>query len=336
MTTHRVSAPGPRLSSRFSDDVVRHLITTAGRAPSLHNSQPWRFRHDGEELELLIDPQRALRVSDPAARELVLACGAALYNLRIALRCEGLVPHVDLTPASGDPLLLARITAKPGPDPTADELRLLGAVAHRHTHRHGFAQRPLSGTLVAALEADVAAEGARLVWIDAPQQVRAVAELALQAGERQSADPDWQAEIARWVDDETGTGRRDGIPTTALPDAPPHPGTDRLPPRQFGVNVPRGASSPNGAGRIAVLVTPQDGLIDWVAAGQSLQRMLLRGTLDWVFARYATAPLEVPDLRQALRDTLELRDHPQMMLELGHAGFTRPTPRLPADEQLDR
>ena len=63
--------------------------------------------------------------------------------------------------------------------------------------------------------------------------------------------------------------------------------------------------------------------------------MLLRAADDWAFATYATAPLEVPYLREALRDRLELRDHPQIMLELGHAGWAHATPRLPSDVQLD-
>ena len=64
--------------------------------------------------------------------------------------------------------------------------------------------------------------------------------------------------------------------------------------------------------------------------------MLLRAADDWVFATYATAPLEVPFLREAVRETLGLRDQPQMVLELGHASCAHITPRLPADEKLDR
>ena len=53
----------------ITPDLVSDLIASAGRAPSLHNSQPWRFRLDGDVLELRADPQRAMRVSDPEARE---------------------------------------------------------------------------------------------------------------------------------------------------------------------------------------------------------------------------------------------------------------------------
>lgn len=322
----------------ITPEMLGDLISTAGRAPSLHNSQPWRFRLDGHVLELHVDGRRAMRCSDPAARELVISCGAALYNLRLALRGKALTPCVDTAPATGQPLLLARITAEPGPVPTSDEHRLLAAVVHRHTHRHGFTPVPISGLLAAALAADVAIEGARLGWVDDPDQITAVAELALLADRLQVDDAPWQAEIASWVDS-AGGGRLDGIPLWAVPPVPTQlRATDRLPTRSFAPDRPAGADvrAPGAAGRIAVLVTDGDGLADWLAAGQALQRMLLRAAAGWVFATYATAPLEVPYLRQALRDTLTLREYPQMILELGHAESAHATPRLLAEGQQDR
>lgn len=333
-----MTEPNAPIRPGLTLDLVGDLIATAGRAPSLHNSQPWRFRLDGEGLELRVDPQRAMRVSDPEARELVISCGAALYTLRLALRGKALSPHVSIAPNKDDPLLLARVTAESGPRPTPDESQLLAAVVHRHTHRHGFAPVPIADTLASALEADVATEGARLVWVDDRHRVGAVVELALLADQLQVGDVEWQAEIERWVDT-TGRGRRDGVPIAAVPPASPQRrATDRLPVRSFvpGRSPCANDHRPGAVGRIAVLVTDGDELGDWLAAGQALQRMLLRAADGWVFATYATAPLEVPYLRQALRDTLGLSDYPQMVLELGHAGYAHTTPRLPADEQLDR
>ena len=330
----------PNAPSRtgITPELVEDLLTTAGRAPSLHNSQPWRFRLERTVLELRIDVRRAMRCSDPAARELVISCGAALFNLRLALRGKALTPCVSIAPAKDDPLLLALVTAEPGPSPTSDEKRLLAAVVHRHTHRHGFTPIPIARALATALAADVATEGARLVWVDDPDQITAIAELTLLADRLQVDDTRWQAEIARWVDT-AGHGRLDGIPLRAVPPVPAgQRATDRLPTRSFVPDRPTVANTlpSGGAGRLAVLVTDGDGLADWVAAGQALQRMLLRAAAGWVFATYATAPLEVPYLRQALRDTLLLREYPQMVFELGHANSAHATPRLPAESPGER
>ena len=316
----------------LTPDVLRGLIEVAGRAPSLHNSQPWQFRFVGDAVELLIEPKHAMRVSDPQARELVISCGAALYNLRLAMRCQGLVPHVDVVPACGEPLLLARIKAEQGPAPTPDEQRLLSAVVHRHTHRHGFMQVPIAQTLAAAFATDTAAEGSELIWIDDPAQVTAITKLALLADQLQAGDPAWRAEIDRWIT----LGGREGIPRRAVPAVRPELRvTDRLPVRGFLSDQAGTRDRAGFPGRIALITSKGDQLADWLAAGQSLQRMLLRAADDWVFATYATAPLEVPALREALRDRLGLRDHPQMLLELGHAGYAHPTPRRPVDDPLD-
>ena len=322
----------------ITPELMADLLATAGRAPSLHNSQPWLFRLEGHVIELRVDARRAMRCSDPQARELVISCGAALYNLRLALRGKALTPDVSMAPTEDDPLLLARITAEPGPSPTHDEQRLLAAVVHRHTHRDGFAPVPIAEALALALAADVATEGAQLIWVDDRTQIKALAEIVLLADQLQVGDPAWRAEMAGWVDTD-GHGRRDGVPLWAVPPVPTNQrATDRLPTRSF---VPDRAENAEAqlsgvAGRMAVLVTDGDGVADWLAAGQALQRMLVRAADAWVFATYGTAPLEVPYLRQALREALFLRDYPQMVLELGHAGSAHVTPRLPPTQQRDR
>lgn len=313
----------------ITPELLHRLATLAGRAPSLHNTQPWRFRLDHDVVELRIDPARALPSADPRARELVIGCGAALYTVRLALRGEGMTPSVDLLPASGDPLLLARIAAKPGPAPTEDELRMLAVVVRRHTQRHGFTAGPLSVSVASAVADAARSEGADLRWVTEPARVAAVVGLALLAEQMRAANPHWRQETTEWVRTRAGS---DGIPHHAVPHpgSAPHP-LDRLPVAHFLPKALAHAARPQlgRPGRLAVLTTPSDTVLDWVSAGQALQRLLLRAADDWVFASYNTAPLENPSLREELRDALELTDHPQMLFELGHVNAARATPRRP-------
>jgi nitroreductase len=91
--------------------VVLELVAAATMAPSKHNSQPWHFRFDpaSQTIGLYADPERMLRVSDPAGRGLHIACGAALFNLRLAAAVAGRHPVVRLTPDAGQPLLIAAV-----------------------------------------------------------------------------------------------------------------------------------------------------------------------------------------------------------------------------------
>jgi hypothetical protein len=142
-------------------DQARYLIATAARAPSVHNTQPWRFRVGRSAIELHCDPRRKLRV-DPAGREMLISCGAALFGLRLAIRSLGYQPVVELLPDPGRVRLLARVMAGPAESMTVFECEMLKAVPHRHTHRGGFAPVPLPAGLLAGLRHDARAEGARV------------------------------------------------------------------------------------------------------------------------------------------------------------------------------
>ncbi|RAJ46442.1 hypothetical protein K353_00820 [Kitasatospora sp. SolWspMP-SS2h] len=80
---------------------LRELVAAAGAAPSLHNTQPWRFRPtaDGPGVLVFADPARAVPLADPDGRAMLLSVGAALFNLRVAAARLGLpVEELDLMP----------------------------------------------------------------------------------------------------------------------------------------------------------------------------------------------------------------------------------------------
>ena len=119
--------PAPDLAERAG-----YLIEVAARAPSVHNTQPWRFTVTGQAVELYADTSRQL-LEDLTGREMIISCGAALFGLRLAIRSLGYQPEVDLFPEPGQRRLLARVRAgRPAPM-TSDERAMLRAAPHRHT-----------------------------------------------------------------------------------------------------------------------------------------------------------------------------------------------------------
>ena len=64
-------------------EAVEHAL----RAPSVHNTQPWRWRIDDADgvVELYADRNRHLSATDPDGRDLLISCGAALDHLVVAL-----------------------------------------------------------------------------------------------------------------------------------------------------------------------------------------------------------------------------------------------------------
>jgi len=315
---------------------AQYLIATAARAPSVHNSQPWQFQVTAQAVELWADPQRKLR-TDPIGREMLISCGAALYGLRLAVRSLGYQPTVTLLPDPAQLRLLARVAIGDALPVNALERRMLAAVPHRHTHRGQFAAGPLPAGLLAGMQHDALAEGAKLALIEDGLPYERLARIVTDAARRGDRDPRARTEVRKWTR-EPGSPARDGVPAVAIAAGP----TARIPHgrlRQRDFDLGRGlAMLPGAAGdevppaATAVLLTSRDRRADWLCAGQALQRLLLRAASQWVFARLHTQPIEDPVARDLIREGLTLPGSPQMLLQFGRADSAASTARRPPDE----
>src|SRR5215468_4549309 len=83
-------------SGQGTAQVAGYVVGEAVWAPSVHNTQPWWFRADRSGISLYADPARQLAVADPAGREMLISCGAALFTARLALRAAGYAPQVQV------------------------------------------------------------------------------------------------------------------------------------------------------------------------------------------------------------------------------------------------
>jgi hypothetical protein len=310
-----------------------YLAGVAGRAPSLHNTQPWRFTVSGDAIELQADASRQLGV-DPDGREMLISCGGALYGLRLAVRSLGYLPEVEILPGPAGRQPLARVRLGPVAPMTADERKMLAAVPHRHTHRGPFEAGPLPAGLFARLRDDARAEGAVLTEIGPGAALRRLTAVTAAAGRRQDRDPRSRAETSRWSHGVTSAAR-DGVPAHAF-SVEPARAPARLPQRDFDLGRGLGLASADGPlpPVTAALFTPGDSERDWLQAGQALHRLLLRAAAKWVFALLNTQPLENPLTRTLIKEGLELPGAPQMLLALGVSRTARATGRRPAADLI--
>ncbi|HEV2452496.1 MAG TPA: hypothetical protein VGS62_11290 [Streptosporangiaceae bacterium] len=309
-----------------------YLIATAARAPSVHNTQPWRFRVSGQKVEVYSDPSRKLKV-DPLGREMLISCGAALFGLRLAIRSLGYQTVVELFPDPSSLRLLAQVRLGAAAPMTERERAMLEAVPHRHTHRGPFDPGPLPDGLLAGLQHDALTEGATLAIIGEHSYGKLVA-LARPASQARDHDRLTQAEVRRWTR-AAGDRARDGVPAQAFP-ARPGGSPTRLPQRDFDLGRGFGLL-PTGdpPAMTAALLTRGDGREDWLRAGQALHRLLLHATTRWVFASLYTQPLEADAIRRQIRASLVLPGWPQVLLELGIARTSATTARRPFSELIE-
>jgi nitroreductase len=309
----------------LTDDLLRWVVSVAVRAPSIHNSQPWRFvASSPEALEVYAEPARQLPVVDPDGRQLHISVGAALHHVVLALHGIGRRAHVDLLPDPANRDLLARISVNQSssrPDP--EEWALLHVTRERHTHRAQFADGRLPTSLLVDLASAAARQGGHVRFVELAGERRILADLVTKATHRLEADPDYRREVLAWSGREEGAP--DGVPTSAL--APSAAG-DEFHQRSFGPSPYTWISEPDAEHPdILMLWSPADSPAEWLRTGAALSALLLTATCAGAAAGVLNQPLEVPALREQIRQELRLPGFPQMILRLGYASQPTPTPR---------
>lgn len=316
---------------------LRRVVELGTLAPSLHNSQPWRFVADGDHIDLYADRARAVPVVDPTGRQLIVSCGAALLHARLGVRILGRSCDVALLPDSSDPDLLARLTAGAGEPVTQEERTLAHAATSRYTHRGAFDLQPLPAAVVDSLRSAAVAEGAWLHPVARRDDLVTVNVLLNRAETIEQQDPAYWAELRSWVRRDETTG--DGIPVAALPPDARESGTP-VPLRQFtpGSDKPAGSAAedppPVEHPLVVVIGTDGDDAAAWLTAGMALGRVLLRAAAAGVQASPLGPGVDLASVRTGLRSALGLVGYPQMLLRMGYARGARLTERRPVDSVL--
>ncbi|GIH04937.1 NAD(P)H nitroreductase [Rhizocola hellebori] len=310
--------------------VLRDAAVAATAAPSIFNTQPWRWQADGTTLRLWADRERQLMVADPDGRLLTISCGVALHHARLALAASGHEVSAKRLPDPADPDLLATIELAGAHQPTAQQLRLHAAIARRRTDRRAFGPEPVPAEIAHELVDAAEAQGAHLHLVRRADIAR-LAFAAAQAAALQLADSDYRKELIRWTHRPTWSG--DGVPTATAVQAAPR----AVPVRDFapfgGPSMSAGPQTDNGA-LYAVVFTDEDSPASWLRSGEALSAALLTATAHGL----GTAPMsdvtELTVTRERLRHLLSDIGVPQLAVRIGHApaGEPPPVPRRAHDQ----
>ncbi|MET7597846.1 nitroreductase family protein [Streptomyces sp. NPDC005481] len=314
---------------------LEKLIAAAVTAPSLHNTQPWRFRFVPTTRTVLIRvaTDRGLRHADPSGRAVHLSVGCAVLNLRVAVAHFGWEPVTRLLPRPGQPDLLASVrladTAR-----TTSPAGLYEALWRRRSSRFPFSDRPLPSDLLWQLAEAAHVEGA---WLDVLDSRKAdhVLHTTWAAEGRNRTDTDRATESRYWTSGPHPDSL--GLPPVVLG---PQDALDRIPMRDFGVHRSPAALPARPYERqpaLVVLRTAHDRRTDWLRSGQALERVLLVATAHGVRSSLMHQALEWDDLRARLDRRLDdaRRGHTQMVIRLGYGPEGSASPRRDVNEAMD-
>lgn len=332
------------------DDTVHAALELAGRAPSVHNTQPWRWQLGDSAIHLYADLDRWLLATDPDGRDLLVSCGAWLHHLRMALATSDIGVTVDRLPDPDEPDLLAVVSLRAGADGADRTLapEMVAAIGARHSDRRRFGEWPVPEAFVAQLVGCAADQGAVLREVIEPIDRQTLAIAVRTAAVEHDDTVGYEAELRTWTGLADGAGPG-GLPAAAIPAPGSRAGS---PSRRFadgdlvddadridGAAAAGVAGGPPDAAVVLILGTSSDDRLSHLRAGEAISAVLLRATTLGLGSSVLSEPLEVTGTRELVRDeVLGGTLSPQLILRIGwppaQAPVPAPTPRLTLVDQM--
>jgi nitroreductase len=318
------------MDDRFPDAAtVRTVLALASRAPSVHNTQPWRWLVGESSLHLYSDPSRQLPNTDPDGRDLILSCGAALNHCIVALAALGWRAKVARLPNPSDSDHLAAIKVSAYSADSLD-IALAAAIPRRRTDRRHYSSWPVPVGDIALMAARAARSGVTLCQVE---DVDSLHEIVAQSVWDHMTH-DYLVELTEW------SGRYASVAGVPARNTPVPDRQAKIPSRLFAgpaLAMPPGSSPAEDNAVVLALGTRADDRLAQLRAGEATSVVLLTATSMGLASCPVTEPLEMADTREAVRsDIFGDSNYPQMLLRVGWAPINAdPLPATPRRELSD-
>jgi nitroreductase len=312
----------------FDLESVESAVASASRAPSIHNTQPWRWELGEDVLDLRADRSRQLPVADRDGHSLLISCGAAAQLTDLALRASGWRTERSYLPDPRDPDLLVRFRALGRSHGDSVAAARLAAAQRRRSERRPFGPGTVSAAIIEQLRRVAADSDVYAHFPVRPEEKLDLAVAISHADRAELDDPDYTAELTTWVrrDDHSP----DGVPASVIPQLPP--GTQRhtdIPVRDFEVGISGSQLISAGTDEvplITVIFSENDDAREQLRAGEAMMRLMIEAELVGIASCPLSQSVDLPAFRARLQSLMSWTGHPQMMLRLGMRPAGDPAP----------
>lgn len=319
------------MNVHFPDhETTRSALMLACRAPSVHNSQPWRWRVGERSIHLYAEPDLHLPQTDPEERDLIMSCGAALNHCEVAFAALGWQSKIHRSPNPAERSHLAAIELHRYPATEVD-VSLAAAIPRRRTDRRNYSSWPVPPRDIALMGARAARAGVMLRRVDALTNLK---QQVADAAWRHNSDPDYLTELTRWSGRYASTA---GVPARSTPPSDP---AAVIPARTFAgaaLAQPAGTPPSEDNASVVALGTVSDDKVSQLRAGEATSLVLLTATAAGLATCPITEPLEIPEIRAAVgADVFGAEGYAQMLLRIGWAPVNAdPLPSTPRRDTDD-
>jgi nitroreductase len=299
------------------------MIHYATLAPSGHNTQPWRFMAGGDEISILPDFSRRLRVVDADDHALFISLGCALENLAAAGAAMGFWVEAEDREAG------LKVKLRPSRRGSM-EGELFRAIPLRQTNRQRYDGRRIPSAQLKQLVEAARGEGVCAIAFDGAAEMERLTEYVTEASRAQFRDPAFVRELLDWIrfTRREAEQRGDGLAAEAmgLPWAP----------RWLGAALMRTFAGPQSEARRQVkllrsssaallFAARQNDRRHWVELGRAFERTALTATVMGIAHAHVNMPCEVERVRAEMARGLGLSSHHPLLLV--RFGYAPPAPR---------
>ncbi len=296
-------------------EVIRDAVMLASRAPSLHNSQPWRWVVDGARMQLWADRCRLMPATDRTGRELTLSCGAVLDHLRVAMAAAGWDSTTERLPDPCEPDHLATLEFRPMETATEAHRQRAAAILRRRTDRLPFRAPAGWPALHSALRRVVMPYDVLLDVIPDDERTRLAEESAL-AETLHRYDTTYLSELRWWTSPFESDATH--VPTSSLVSGSEAARVDvarAFPPAGGGQ---RRAAIDHDHSKILVLSTHRgDAPLDVLRCGEALSAVLLECTIAGMATCTLTHMTEIAQSRNIIARITGTAGEPQLLIRVG-------------------
>jgi hypothetical protein len=308
------------------------MVQCAIKAPSGHNTQPWKFNIDGNAIEITPDFTKSLPAVDGNNRELYISLGCALENLCIAAQHVGYTYDIVTQNEQGIVIHLAKTSA-------GIENGLYQHIEKRQTNRSVYKNQKIPDETIRYVENIVLQPNTQLYFAKTGERLaNTLTHYVLRGNEIQMNDNNFKRELISWMRFNKGEVKktRDGLAYNVM-GFPAIPGF-------LGKSIVGGYLKPdkqnntdlkkiNSSSHLVLFTTKNDTAFEWIDLGRTLERVLLETTKLELANAHVNQPCEIEVLANEIKHTLPINnEYPAILLRMGYA---EPMPYSPRTSVAD-
>ena len=313
--------------------LARELVRYATLAPSIHNTQCWKFAIEDRAITILPDLLRRCPAVDPDDHHVFVSPGCAAEKLAQAALAHGLKAETrfDATSAA------VRVSLAPT---AAQASPLLKAIPARQSTRGDYDGTPIYSAELGLLERAGKSDGVQVLLLTERPAIERVFDHVVRGNTAQMADPAVVKELKTWIRFNGAEAVRtgDGLYSAASgnPSIPTWIGD-----LAFGwFFTPKGendkyARQIRSSAGIAVFIGLAADKAHWVEVGRCYERFALQATALGIRNAFLNQPVEVVSVRPQFAAAFGLAgQHPDLVVRFGRGPALPPSLRRPVQAVL--